>query len=184
MQLSVTRFDNKSYVWLWLILYRLRHLITYYIKIFNFLNLKKSYAILIISIHNVLVLFSVVAMFSIRSSESTMMSSSRLFPACYAIWRSKFPSLYLAMWRSTWITNLKSALSQAFSVKLRAVVPMSAVTIFSRTRRGQAGDFRARKIACILASNILRYMMVKRRVARRLQLWNCEVEEERRHSAF
>lgn len=80
------------------------------------------------------------------------------------------------MWRPTWITNLKSVLSQAFSVKLRAAVLTSVVTIFSRTRRGQPGDFRACKIVRILASHILRYVMVKRRMARRPQLWNCEIE--------
>lgn len=125
--------------------------------IFNFLNLKKSYAILM----------NKCRYYFLRSECFLLDRPSRqdvlveLFPARYAIWRSKSPSSYLAMWRPTWITNLKSALSQAFSVKLRAVALTSAVTIFSRTRRGQPGDFRARIIARILASSILRYVMVE-----------------------
>lgn len=76
-----------------------------------------------------------------------------LFPERHAIWRSNSPSTYFAVWRPTWITNLKNVLSQAFSVKLRAVALTSAMTIFSRTRHGQPG-----RLSCAhntLASDIL-----------------------------
>ena len=72
-------------------------------------------------------------------------------PRCLAI--EFLVDVYFTVWRLTWITNLKNALSQAFSVKLRAVALTSAMTIFSRTRHGQPG-----RLSCAhntLASDIL-----------------------------
>jgi len=138
---SVTRFDDKLYTWLRLIIYKSRYLLCKKnFKKIRFINPKKFQFQISRNFNETArtpVLLSRVFFFLDYSSRGDIVVE--LFLARHAIWRSNSPSTYFAVWRPTWITNLKNALSQAFSVKLRAVALTSAMTIFWRTRHDQAG---------------------------------------------